>query len=137
MSSPRPVAAPTNTIDYNKLEAWEGRLKKLDDLVLYADALASDRYGSSVPWDKGSRMITQLFLITSTLVMFATTDYLSVCVAIAALFFQTSQSTNLSYVKLLALSVLASVVWDVLWIFLNEDYWAHANKTGENKPKIY
>ena len=91
-ASPRPVAAPKNTINYENQEKWEERLKKLDDFVLYADALASDRYGGDVPWDKGSRWITWLFLLLSAAAMMTTTDYLSVCLAISALYFQTTRS---------------------------------------------
>ena len=109
---------------------WESRLKKLDDLVINLDQVATDRYGQNVPWDKGEKYSTYAFILLSTLVMFMRPDFPSVCLAGVILLYVGIRENTGSTLKIIALSILGSVVFDLIWLLFNMGSFA-SNQLGD------
>lgn len=114
----------------SKTYEWESRLKKLDDLVINLDQVATDRYGNDVPWDKGMMYSTYAFILLSTLVMFIRPDFPSVCLAGVILLYIGVREDTGSMLKIIALSILGSVLFDMVWLMFNLGSYA-SNSLGD------
>ena len=106
---------------------WESRLKKLDDLVINLDQVATDRYGDEVPWDKGEKYSSYAFILMSTLVMFMRPDFPSVTIAGVILLYIGIQNKTGSTLKLVSLSIIGSVVFDFVWLLFNFGHYGSTN----------
>jgi hypothetical protein len=124
-----PKRAPTNQVGREADVEWESRLKKLDDIVINLEGMATDRYGSPVPWDRGTLYVTLTLVIMTTLVMMIRPDFLSMSLALGALYYLIierpgSDTFVPTHFKLIALAILGSILVDISWFMFATPHWS-------------
>ena len=82
------------------------------------DRVTASALGSSVDWGKFSLLMTVIFLGVTMITMFSRTDFVNVMIGIAGFYLSAIHANSHVPYRLLALSVLATQLFDVAWLLL-------------------
>ncbi|CAG9310002.1 unnamed protein product [Blepharisma stoltei] len=90
-----------------------------------------------IKWSFATQMSTYLLLLFSVLIMFLRPDFFNLTIGILALYYYYTGVGSGPKYKIIFLAILASEVYDLIWLYLNMSNWVSGTGDGSDGVKRF
>ncbi|CAG9326133.1 unnamed protein product [Blepharisma stoltei] len=99
------------------------------------DAFSEKTFGKPIAWSLATQLSIYLLLILSCLSMYVRPDFPNLTIGVIALIYFLQKSVSSNY-KILALAILASEIYDLIWLWTSMSKWVDEEGVEKNVKKI-